>query len=52
MKPSYLEGVNYPYWKARMKVFIKTIDEKAWRSILIGWGLSLVYEIKISFSNN
>ena len=36
-KPPLLEGVNYPYWKARMKAFIKAIDEKAWRSILTGW---------------
>ncbi|XP_024018585.1 uncharacterized protein LOC112090762 [Morus notabilis] len=36
-KPPLLEGVNYPYWKARMKAFIKAIDEKTWRSILTGW---------------
>jgi len=36
-KPPFLEGFNYSYWKARMKAFIKAIDEKAWRSILTGW---------------
>ena len=35
--PPLLDGTNYPYWKARMKAFIKTLDEKDWRSILIGW---------------
>ena len=32
-----LDGTNYGYWKARMCTFIKSIDEKAWRSILQGW---------------
>ena len=35
--PPLLDGSNYPYWKARRKVFIKDLDEKAWRSVLIGW---------------
>ena len=32
-----LDGSNYPYWKARMKAFIKALDEKAWRSLLTAW---------------
>ena len=36
-RPSLLYGSNYSYWKARMKAFIKAIDEKAWRSVLTGW---------------
>ena len=32
-----LDGSNYFYWKACMKVFIKAINEKAWRYVLIGW---------------
>lgn len=37
MKPLYLEGINYPYWKACMKAFIKAIDEKVWQSVLTRW---------------
>ena len=29
-RPPLLEGHNYGYWKARMKSFIKAIDDKAW----------------------
>ena len=36
-RPPLLDGSNYSYWKARMKAFIKAIDEKAWRAVLTGW---------------
>ena len=29
-----LDEMNYSYWKAHMKTFIKSKDEKAWRAIL------------------
>ncbi|KAL8456846.1 hypothetical protein ACS0TY_034908 [Phlomoides rotata] len=32
-----LDGSNYPYWKPKMRMYIKSIDERAWRSILVGW---------------
>ena len=32
-----LDGSNYPYWMTRMKAFIKTLDEKAWRFVLTSW---------------
>ena len=35
-RPPLLNGTNYGYWKARLHAFIKSIDEKAWRSILEG----------------
>ena len=35
--PPLLDGTNYPYWKTRMKAFIRAMDVKAWRSILTGW---------------
>ena len=35
--PPLLNGKNYIYWKVRVKAFIKSIDEKAWLSILKGW---------------
>ncbi|CAM8966303.1 unnamed protein product [Rhodiola kirilowii] len=37
-----LEGPNYGYWKARMKAFIKNVDEKAWRYVLTGWNTPLL----------
>ena len=36
-RPPLLDGSNYTYWKARMKAFIMTLDDKAWREILTGW---------------
>ena len=36
-RPPLLDESNYAYWKARMKAFIKSMDEKAWRAILTGW---------------
>ena len=36
-RPPLLDGTNYGYWKERMRAFIKSIDEKSWRSILQGW---------------
>lgn len=35
--PLLLEGSYNPYWKARMKAFIKALDENAWRAVLTGW---------------
>ncbi|XP_024028691.1 uncharacterized protein LOC112093781 [Morus notabilis] len=35
--PPLLDGCNDSYWKVRMKAFIKALDEKAWRAVLIGW---------------
>ena len=35
-RPPLLDGMNYKHWKARMCAFIKSIDEKAWKSILVG----------------
>ncbi|KAI3470674.1 hypothetical protein Pfo_027337 [Paulownia fortunei] len=28
---------NYSYWKAKMRAFIKSVDERAWPAIVIGW---------------
>ncbi|CAM8978417.1 unnamed protein product [Rhodiola kirilowii] len=36
-RPPLLEGPNYAYWKPRMKAFLKSLDEKAWRAVMIGW---------------
>ncbi|CAM8880240.1 unnamed protein product [Rhodiola kirilowii] len=41
-RPVLLEGHNYGYWKARMKAFIKNVDEKAWSSVLTDWNPPLL----------
>ena len=38
-RPPLLDGTKYGYLKAKIQAFIKSIDEKAWRSILQGWKL-------------
>ncbi|CAM8880343.1 unnamed protein product [Rhodiola kirilowii] len=36
-RPLLLEGPNYAYWKSKMKAFLKSLDERAWRAVMIGW---------------
>lgn len=36
-RPPMLDGANYPYWKARMRAFLKAIDERVWISVTDGW---------------
>ena len=36
-RPLLLDETNYPDWKTRMRAFIRALDVRAWRSILIGW---------------
>ena len=33
----HFDGNNYTYWKVRMKVFLKYIDERVWNSVEYGW---------------
>ena len=35
--PPHFDGNNYAYWKARMKAFLKSIDEKVWNSVEQRW---------------
>ena len=35
--PPHFDGNNYAYWKARMKVFLKSIDERVWNSVEYEW---------------
>ncbi|XP_073121962.1 uncharacterized protein [Henckelia pumila] len=35
--PPTLDGSNYAIWKVRMRVYIKSIDERAWQRVLQGW---------------
>ncbi|CAM8896520.1 unnamed protein product [Rhodiola kirilowii] len=34
-RPPLLEGPNYAYWKSKMKAFLKSLDEKAWRAVMV-----------------
>ncbi|CAM8987200.1 unnamed protein product [Rhodiola kirilowii] len=36
-QPPLLEGPNYAHWKSKMKAFLKSLDERAWRAVMIGW---------------
>ncbi|KAH7691999.1 Zinc finger CCHC-type protein [Dioscorea alata] len=36
-RPPLLNGSNYPYWKARMRAFIKSLDESAWIAVEERW---------------
>ncbi|CAM8913675.1 unnamed protein product [Rhodiola kirilowii] len=36
-RPPLLEGSNYASWKPKMKYFLKSLDERAWKAVLIGW---------------
>jgi len=35
--PAHFDENNYTYWKARMKAFLKSLDERVWLSIEYGW---------------
>ncbi|KAK2411140.1 gag-protease polyprotein [Trifolium repens] len=41
-RPPVLDGSNYDYWKARMVVFLKSMDQKAWRAIITGWNHPII----------
>ena len=40
-KPPQFDGSNYPYWKAKMTTYIKSINRKVWK----------VVETKIEIAN-
>ena len=35
--PLMLDGTNYACWKARMRAFLKAIDEHVWSDVVDGW---------------
>ena len=35
-RPPMFSGVNYQFWKVRMKIFIKSIDRGIWNAIVNG----------------
>ena len=32
-RPPMLEGANYPYWKTKMRAFLKAVVERVWMAI-------------------
>ena len=37
MIPPHFDGNYYTYWKVRIKVFLKSIDERVLNSVEYGW---------------
>ena len=35
--PPLFDGINYAYWKVRMRVFLQSLDEKVKQAVEIGW---------------
>ncbi|GAA0149773.1 hypothetical protein LIER_08870 [Lithospermum erythrorhizon] len=36
-RPPRLDGSNYPYWKAKMTAFLRSVDTRTWKAVLTGW---------------
>ena len=41
-RPSLFSGINFSYWKARMKIYIQVINYHLWRVILKGPQIFLI----------
>ena len=35
--PHLFDGINYAYWKVRMRAFLQSLDEKVWPTVEIVW---------------
>ena len=35
--PPLFDGINYTYWKVRMRIFLQFLNEKVWQAVEIGW---------------
>ena len=35
--PPLFDGIDYAYWKVRMRVFLQSLDEKVRQAVEIGW---------------
>lgn len=36
-RPPVLDGTNYAIWKVKIRIYIKSLDERAWQLIVNGW---------------
>ena len=41
-RPPILVGKNYSYCKPKMISFLKSLDGRAWRSVVVGWETLMV----------
>lgn len=37
LRPPILDGTNYGVWKVKIRIYIKSLDERAWQLIVNGW---------------
>ena len=35
--PPLFDGTNYAYWKIYMRAFLKSLNEKVWLAVEVGW---------------
>lgn len=35
--PPMLDAANYPYWKTKMRAYLKSIEERVWMAVSEGW---------------
>ena len=35
--PHLFDGTNYAYWKVHIRAFLKSVDQKMWQAVEIGW---------------
>ncbi|XP_062104023.1 uncharacterized protein LOC133815170 [Humulus lupulus] len=46
-RPPMLEGENYPYWKTKMRAFLRAVDERVWMAVEDGWKCPTVVEDEV-----
>ena len=50
--PPLFDGINYAYWKVRMRAFLQSLDEKVWQVVEIGWTKPKEASADWDFSNS
>ena len=51
-RPPLLDGTIYPYWKAKMRAFLKSIDERIWQAIINVWNPPIIITGKKTISKD
>ncbi|XP_062119347.1 uncharacterized protein LOC133833105 [Humulus lupulus] len=46
-RPPMLEGANYPYWKTKIRAFLRVVDERVWMAVEDGWKCPTVVEDEV-----
>ncbi|XP_062100847.1 uncharacterized protein LOC133806773 [Humulus lupulus] len=47
-RPPMLDGTNYACWKARMRAFLKAMDEHVWSAVVDGWTPPTIKDVFVS----